>query len=180
MKTCKTCNETKPLTEYYKQRSNKDGLYVHCKSCVSLSRKKHYLEVKDSVRSNQREYYQQNKDYFSKKSKKYREENRDKVLDYNKLYSKKHYKENKHKYIEKSRVRRGVKQDATPNWLSGPQIAHIKRIYKLRDMMSDATGVEYHVDHIVPLRGKDICGLHVPWNLEVIPATDNLAKGNRY
>ena len=76
--------------------------------------------------------------------------------------------------------RRASKLSATPAWLTGPQIAHIKRTYKLSHLMEDITGTKYHVDHIVPLKGKKVCGLHVPWNLQVIPAEDNLKKSNNF
>jgi len=71
------------------------------------------------------------------------------------------------------------KVNATPPWLSESQLLHIKCKYQLAAMLN-IHGVEaWHVDHIVPIRGKDVCGLHVPWNLRVIPAKENMAKGNR-
>lgn len=64
---------------------------------------------------------------------------------------------------------------ATPAWLTEQQHDEISAFYL------DAAAREgpWHVDHIVPLQGKTVCGLHVPWNLQVLPALDNMVKGNR-
>jgi len=91
-----------------------------------------------------------------------------------------YYQNNKQYYITKGRLRaKGIHQ-AKPKWLTTDHKWVIDEIYELRDLRSSITGVEHHVDHIVPLKGKHCCGLHVPWNLRVITAEENLSKSNTY
>lgn len=73
-----------------------------------------------------------------------------------------------------AQARRWIKQ-ATPSWLTSEQKAAIHAIY----MDAAAREGDWQVDHMVPIRGKDVCGLHVPWNLRVISGDENRKKGNR-
>lgn len=75
--------------------------------------------------------------------------------------------------------RRATKLQATPKWLTSEQKAQIADIYKEAVLAEQLTGVKHHVDHIEPLQGKDRRGLHVPWNLQVLEARENISKGNR-
>jgi hypothetical protein len=91
--------------------------------------------------------------------------------------------DNTHTGKERSRRNRALRQkrtrNATPNWLTPEQRKDIIDIYEhMRDCRA-VTGEEYHVDHIVPLNGEDVCGLHVPWNLQVLPSDVNVSKSNR-
>jgi hypothetical protein len=67
----------------------------------------------------------------------------------------------------------------TPKWLTREQRAEMVTIYERCAQKTKETGVIFHVDHCVPLRGKTVCGLHVPWNLRIITASENCSKGNR-
>ena len=71
-------------------------------------------------------------------------------------------------------------KEATPTWLTDLMLSEIKQLYKQRQELSESTGIEYHVDHIVPIQGENVCGLHVPWNLQIITAEENLKKSNKY
>jgi hypothetical protein len=64
-----------------------------------------------------------------------------------------------------------------PDWADKEKI---KEIYLEAAKKSAETGIKHHVDHIIPLRGKNVCGLHVHTNLRVITAIENLQKGARY
>jgi hypothetical protein len=78
-----------------------------------------------------------------------------------------------------TKARRRKHRDATPPWLSRQQKTDIRQLYQIAITMTKTTGEQYVVDHIVPLRGESVCGLHVPWNLRVITQEENLAKSNK-
>lgn len=72
-----------------------------------------------------------------------------------------------------SAKRRAQKIQATPKWLTGKQLKEIENIYR-----NCPKG--YEVDHIIPLNNPLVCGLHVPWNLQIITEEENRKKGNSF
>ena len=75
---------------------------------------------------------------------------------------------------------RSTKASRIPPWLSADEMWMIGQAYEIAAFRSKITKMSWHVDHIVPLRGKIVSGLHVPWNLQVIPGKENVKKGNAY
>lgn len=76
-----------------------------------------------------------------------------------------------HNHAKRKRM---VKQ-ATPPWAN---MEDIEAIYKEAAMLSDKNNIKYHVDHIMPINSKLLCGLHVPWNLQILTESENCAKRN--
>ncbi len=89
--------------------------------------------------------------------------------------SKRWNERNKGLVLFRNAMRRKAVRQATPPWVDRNAI---QEIYLRCAEMREA-GHDVHVDHIMPLRGRILSGLHVPWNLRIIPAKQNLSKGNR-
>ena len=158
MKTCSRCLKSKTSDAFYKDKSKKDGMTSYCKIC----RKEYHSE-----------YYSNNKEHILDSVKAWVSKNKTKRKAYRKL----HYLNNRGTYHAKTRTRQAAKLKAIPAWADLDQI---KRIYTACASISERTGVEHHVDHIIPLQGKTVCGLHVENNLAIIPAQMNLQKSNTY
>jgi hypothetical protein len=82
--------------------------------------------------------------------------------------------------LASSANRRAAKLQRTPTWLSDFDKIKIKCLYQLAAMRNRESGQTWHVDHIIPLQGEFVSGLHVPSNLQVIPAIENMRKSNHY
>ena len=157
MKHCSNCNQTKAFTEFY---TNKGKYHCYCKECTKQKNNEWKQKNKDKVAAYDKAWQQANKDKKSKNYKNYQVNNRAKVNSYNSY-------------------RRALELQATPKWLTASHKLHIECKYSLAAMLSKHTAEQHHVDHIVPLNGKTVCGLHVPWNLQVLTAKANLSKSNR-
>ena len=94
-------------------------------------------------------------------------------------YKQKYKEANPDMYKEMVSLRRRRFRQATPKWLTAEQRMEIRLKYRLAIELSRATGIRHAVDHIVPLQGEEVCGLHVSWNLQVIPQAENLKKSNK-
>jgi hypothetical protein len=89
-------------------------------------------------------------------------------------------KNNSEKVNALNAKRRALKVGATPSWLSVEQLKDIEQFYMKAKELSYSTGIEHHVDHIIPLAGNNICGLHVPWNLQILTQLENCRKSNKF
>jgi len=105
---------------------------------------------------------------------KWRNENLDKHTEYNKQW----WSENKDKRATYEAKRRAMQLQRTPKW--DPDAHLIVAKYQLAAMLFQTTGIPHHVDHIIPLQGKNVSGLHTFSNLRVIPGEENVKKSNKY
>lgn len=152
-----------------------------------------YANNKEHVKQKEIERYERRKDYFKNKyasykeyikskSKEYREQNRSKI----RKYATEKYHEIKHteKYIAQMRAngmkRYTSKKKRCPTWLSADDLWIIKEAYALANIRKKIFKMAWHVDHIIPLQGKTVSGLHVPLNVQVVPAKWNLYKNNKH
>ena len=89
-------------------------------------------------------------------------------------------KKNSSKANNKTAKRRATKHCATPPWLTKDHLTEIYEMYKQATYLSKTTGVPHQVDHIVPLKGRTVSGLHVPWNLQILTKLENISKSNKF
>lgn len=76
--------------------------------------------------------------------------------------------------------RRTAKMKRTPPWLTTEELWLVEQAYELAALRTKIFGFGWHVDHVLPLQGKFVSGLHVPENLQVIPGVENVRKANRF
>jgi hypothetical protein len=72
------------------------------------------------------------------------------------------------------------KKNRIPKWVDKDHMWLIKEAYELAQLRTKQFGYSWHVDHIIPLQGKLVSGLHVIENLQVIPGIDNIKKKNKF
>ena len=149
------------------------------------------FDRKEYMKSYNKAYYEANKERREAYYEAYKEANKGKVKAIGKAWReankenikayKKAWREaNKGKVNAVVAKRKASKLQRTPSWLTKEDLAEIEDIYRMAKRRSEVEGIEYHVDHIIPLQGRNISGLHVPSNLQILRARDNLSKGNRY
>jgi 5-methylcytosine-specific restriction endonuclease McrA len=135
-----------------------------------------HKSVAGGKRRNYKQAYQQNKEARKAQAldlyRKNRESAKKRMLEYQKA--------NMHLFRASAAERRAAKRQASPLWLSEDDKWLLKEIYEVASLRSKLTKVNWHVDHIVPLKHDSVCGLHVPWNLQVITAAQNISKHNRF
>lgn len=176
MKTCTKCGATKALKEFPKLSRSKDGFRSCCKECHNFANRKYKEENSDKELA----YREKNKEKYRLRASKWYYENLEKAIKRNKINSTLWRKNNPDKNAAKEAKRRSKKLKATPSWLNAEHFKQIQLEYELAAWCTKVMKEHYEVDHIVPLQGKTVCGLHVPWNLQVISRKDNRAKWNKY
>ena len=166
----------------------------------------HYERNAEAMRQKTRDWVAANKERKRENDRAHREKNLEVLKARNKVYrlanreeinqrKRQHRKDNPEKYramakasrernhgavladraARKKRIRR-----AMPLWLSPDQKDEIRLFYQNAFAAKQALGVSYHVDHIVPIIHPLVCGLHVPWNLQLLTAAENIEKSNRF
>ena len=176
MKTCTHCKQEKPFEAFYTSSTHKSGYVSWCKVCESERSKAKTQRNRDTRLVKAKQWRDANKDKQAEAVKAWRESNPERTA----LIYRDWADCNRGKVNAKWMKRDAAKKCRTPVWLSTDEHWMIEQAYDIAAKRTQMLGIPFHVDHIVPLQGKTVSGLHVPWNLQVIPAKLNQQKSNHF
>lgn len=194
MKKCRLCGELKDLSLFFKRKDSPDGLRTECKACIVSKNSVRYYANHEANKEWHRNHYYKKVEADPDWQKKYRAKNKERVSAYEAMYYQTKNKEKRlqqvKSWVQNNRGRANAnkkaykvaKIKACPPWVREDEdlMWMMAEAYELAVMRTDMLGFPWHVDHVVPLRGKDVSGLHVPWNLQVIPGKENMSKSNKF
>lgn len=183
--------EDKDLQSFSKDSGSLDGHTYICKVCKNRLDKEYRRLNKDKIAKTKLECYIKNKPSYQAYHKNRYELNKDTILESQKEYyqnnkeairlrAKEYYESNKSRYTAWSKKYKLRKIQRTPKWLTHEDYLRIESLYELSQRLSIETGILHHVDHIIPLKGEFVSGLHTPENLQILPWIDNLQKSNKF
>ncbi len=162
--------------------ANREKILAKCKlyretntEKISAKDRSRYRKNIEKVKRRQKAWRQSNIEVRKAAEQLYREQNRSKVREVNKNWS----KQNKDKRNALTMKRLAKKLKATPSWMARADFAAIEEWYTLAKELQWLSEEPLHVDHIIPLQGKEVCGLHIAANLQILPASYNSKKGNK-
>lgn len=159
IKACVTCKTFKAFSEFYNEIKGRDGKMNQCISCNKASRQAYRNANREKERIRNREYGKRCSHVVIARVNRWR-------------------KANPGKDRAKNRMRGAQKLKACPPWARKHNVRkEIQTHYLHAEWLEQATGFSFHVDHIVPLQNDFVCGLHVPANLMVLEASQNISKG---
>ena len=169
MKRCGACGAEKDKCNFHVRRASPDGLAYKCKECVN----RHSREWRERNPGAHQRWYSENRSSRRQYNKQWREAN----PEFNRARMSQWMRENMVRVREKNMRRHAQKVSATPAWA---RMDKIRLVYEEAERLTKATGVRYEVDHIVPIQGKIVSGLHWEGNLQILTKAENIAKRNRY
>ena len=171
MKTCKKCQQAKPLSSFSKNERYADGYVNWCKECHREANAAWYEQNKARNKQRAIEWAKANPEATKAAQKRHKEKNKERL-------AAKHFewaRANRPKRNAVSARRKAAKLRATTAWADQSAIV---RIYAEAMRQQEETGIRKHVDHIVPLQSKIVCGLHVESNLQILDGAENESKRN--
>jgi hypothetical protein len=162
--------------------------YLDNQERIRAKRIARYETDRDAERTRNNAYYERNKDTICEAVARYKDANPELIAkrkaEYVKAHPDKHNARNRKwaranpdKINTRTARRRAMKLKATPVWADE---FILSEAYHLAQLRREATRIEWHVDHIVPLQSRLVCGLHTHHNIQVIPGKENISKNNRH
>lgn len=197
------CGEVKPLSEFHLLTKSSDGRQGRCKICACKLTRDWTRRNKERLKLVSKAYYEANKERLLKRNKEWVKRNPERALEFGKKYrsnnsdkecararkyrqanaealresSKRYHEKNPEAKATWDAARRAQRRRAMPPWADTNAI---KAFYRAAKQRTKETGTVWHVDHIIPLQHELVCGLHIPANLQLLPAVENTKKHNHF
>lgn len=178
IKTCNKCKRDLPFDSFSTVkpgRGDRNNLASRCKECRSAKNLAWHYDNPDRAKANRRRIYERNPERDRQQARKWQAKNPDRHKENYRNWA----AQNPTALAARTALYKANKWNATPIWLSDDHIQEIGLFYECAASLTESTGIAHHVDHIFPLKGNGCSGLHVPWNLQILTAFENISKKNK-